>query len=215
MKATLLTAVFFASALNAAFSQNLTVGSGAQPLRVNKTSNFGGSPYFNSAFNPSKIKTSSNKEFAIKALRYNVELQQLEYKENELVYAIQDSVISFSTVDSAGIAHQFVKNKLGKKDAFFQVVVPGKAELLKLYTAKVSSSEDWYTKKVTKTLVHTVKYYALKDGAVKELSKSGKDVLALFADRQEQMKDYLAKTDPNLKSQDGLSALFKYYNNLN
>jgi len=215
MKKILFTTAAIALSFNVAFSQNLTTGSPGQPLRVNQKDASLGSPYFNTAFSPSSIQTTAKKDFKLKALRYNVYLQQLEYMDNNLVYRVQDSIATFSILDSTGKSQTFTKSKVNNKDVYLQEVVTGKAELLKFYTAKPSTTEDWYTKKKTKTLVHTVKYYVRKDGVTKEINKPEKDVLTLFSDKQQEVKSYLAKSDSDLKSQEGLVSLFKYYNSLN
>ena len=215
MKKILITTAVMALTANLSFSQNLTTSSPGQPLRVNNKDISVGTPYFNPDFVPSTVQTTAKKDFKLKALRYNVYLQQLEYLDNDRVYTVQDSIAAFTIADSTGKDQTFIKSNVNNKNIFLQEVVTGKAELLKLYTAKPSTSEDWYTKKKTKTIVHTVKYYSRKDGVTKEITKSQKDLLTLFSDKQEAVKSYLAKSNTDLKSETDLTALFSYYNSLN
>jgi len=215
MKKILFTTAVIALSANLSFSQNLTTGSPGQPLRVNNKEISEGSPYFTSTFSPSTIHTTGKKELKLKALRYNVYSQQLEYLDNNLVYAVQDSIAAFSIPDSAGKSQTFIKSKVNNKDLYLQEVVTGKADLLKLYTAKPSTSEDWYTKKKTKTIVHSIKYYSRKDGVTKEITKSEKEILSIFSDKQQAVKAYLTNSKTDFKSETDLTALFSYYNSLN
>lgn len=198
------------------FAQNVTVGPGAKPLRVSVTkNNIAGSPYFNQAYADCKIKTVKEKEFNVKALRYNMETQQLEYFDNNNVYAIQDSVQSFTLPDSLGNVHRFTKMKIENTDGFYEVAVEGNIMLLKQYVIKKDVAEDWYTKKKITTLVRYINYFAGKNGAIQKLTPSTKNIAIALANKKDEVLTFIKNEQLTPKQDQDLIKVFEYYNSLN
>lgn len=194
------------------FSQTLSVGGAGKTLQQTRSAAYTGTPYFNDTFTKGKLHTNSGKDLDVPALRYNLADQQVEYMDKDLVYAVQDSLKSFTLADSSGKSHEFVKIKADKKEDFFETLVTGKISLLKHYSAKSVSTEDWYTKKQTKAMVQEITYYSSKDGKIEKLNTSGKSLQVLFNDQQTQVKAFLKDQEPDLKKDEGLIALFQFYN---
>lgn len=192
------------------YAQTLNVGGNGKALQVTKSTAYSGSPYFNETPVKSKLITNSGKSLEVNQLRYDLSNQQVEYIDKDVVYAIQDSLTSFSLPDTAGKIHEFKKAD-GK---FLELLVDGKIKLLKYYAAKTASTEDWYTKKLTKTMVHEESYYSSKDGKIEKLNPSAKNLGNLFSDQQASIKAFIKDQDLDLKKDQGLIALFQYYNTL-
>jgi hypothetical protein len=211
MKRFFLSVLLF-SCCNFLFAQNVTIGVSGTPLRALKTQNEKGSPYFNDQFAKSDVVTKGGKAISLAEVRYNVLKQQIEYLNNDVVYDVQDSILSFKITDTIGKVHLLEKKQLNNKPYFFEVLAPGKIALLKHYTAKTSSSEDWYTKKKVVTIVHDTIYFVMKNDVIEKFSPSKKNILALFADRQEQIKAFMNNNATDLKSDESLKPLFAYYN---
>ena len=201
-------------ASNTLFSQNLTIGGAGKTLQQTKNTTYSGTPYFNDNFSKGLLHTNSGKDLEVPALRYNMSNQQVEYMEKDLVYSVQDSLKGFNTADSSGRAHEFLKIMGPKKADFYEVLVNGKVILLKYYSAKVQSAEDWYTKKQTKTMVKEVTYFSSKDGKVEKLGSNSKSLLAVFSDKQDLVKSFIKDKEPDLKKDEGMIAVFQYYNSL-
>lgn len=197
------------------FAQNVTVGSGAKPLLKSVIKNpVEGSPYFNTKYANGSIRTVSEKVFDIKNVRYNLETQQLEYTENENVYAIQDSVQSFKLLDSIGNSHHFIKLKSGQAEGFYEAVAEGNVTLLKKYSVKKEIVEDWFTKKKTDKLAQHVAYFTSKAGTIQKFVPSTKNITTVLADKKEQITAYIKNEQLDLKQEDDLIKIFKYYNTL-
>ena len=200
--------------LKSAYSQNVTVGPGEKPLRISMNKeNVDGSPYFNEAYSESNIKTESKKELSLKLVRYNLYTQQLEYTDTDhAVYAIQDSVTSFSLVDSVKTKHSFVKGSdaLG----FVEVIFEGKLSLLKKYIVKKQVVEDFYTKKKTAKFIRQNLYYTSKGGAIQQFQRTNKGLIKALADKKAQIAAYLKMEQPDLDMDSGLIGVFKFYNSL-
>ncbi|GGE60327.1 hypothetical protein EV200_103607 [Pedobacter psychrotolerans] len=205
----------FALAAYYSFAQNVTVGPSAKPLlkSVVKTS-VQGSPYFNERYTSGKIKTASQKEFTINNLKYNLETQQLEYAENDQIYAIQDSVQSFTLVDSLGKENVFFKLNSENATGFYKIIADGKIALLKKYTVRKEENQDWYTKKTgTKNVQHQV-YFTNQDGIIKNFIPSIKSINAVLADNKNQVMKFIKNEQLNPKQEDDLIRIFNFYNTL-
>jgi len=208
--------LFLLSLATFSFAQNVTVGPSAKPLLKSIVKNtVEGSPYFNSKYANGRIKTVSQKEFEIKNVRYNLETQQLEYTENDKIYAIQDSVQSFTLLDSVGNSHNFAKLKSGQPDGFYEVAADGKVLLLKQYAIKKEAAEDWYTKKKINKLVQYPVYFTSKNGTLQKLAPSTKNIAMVLADKKEQVITYIKNEQLDPKLDDDLIKVFKFYNTLN
>lgn len=212
MKTKILLTLGMALSTTLVFSQGLVVGETGRQLKQTSNKEVTGSPYFMDSFVKSKVITLSNKKLDINALRYNVLTQDVEYKDQVATYAVQDSLQSFTTPDSSGKTLEFVRKKVNGEDGFYQLVVPGKVELLKRYTAKPETTTDWYTKKETKTLKHYITYFSSKDGKIEKVLASSKGLVALFGDKAELVKTYIKEQSPDLKTESGLADVFKIYN---
>lgn len=195
-----------------AMAQNLTVGSAGKPLRAIAASTSQGSPYYRTEFAPSKVVVGNGKKLTLDALRYDLLNQHVEYLSKDVVYEVQDSLSSFEVVDTLGKLHVLEKLAADKEHRFFEILAPGKVSLLKRYTAKSETTEDWYTKKKSKSLVRTSAYYILKDDAIEKFNPSKKNILAVFNASSDQAKNYFDDKAADLKTDAGLSQIFNDLN---
>ncbi|QPH37798.1 hypothetical protein [Pedobacter endophyticus] len=208
------TCLFFISCLKLATAQSVTVGPGGKPLRVSAMKEATeGSPYFNDAYSESNIKTVGNKELLLKLVKYNLYEQQLEYTDEQgNVFAIQDSTSSFAISDANKILHSFTKHpSLG----FVEVLLDGKTGLLKKYGVKKQTNEDFYTKKKTSKWIAQNHYYLLKVNETEEFQPSSKGIAKAVGDKKDKILTYIKNEGPDLGTDAGLIAVFKYYNGLN
>lgn len=98
---------------------------------------------------------------------------------------------------------------------FFEWVVPGKLDLM-LHTVaqvkkanysaalNVGSRDDEIVKKAT--------WYVVMGGKASKFSPGKRALLALMADKQEQIEQFLKDKNPDLKTREGLMAVFAQYN---
>jgi hypothetical protein len=207
--------LLFIAAATSSSAQNVTVGPGEKPLLKSliKTP-VEGSAYFNDRYGQGKIKTVGQKEFEVKNLRYNLETQQLEYTENDQVYAIQDSVQSFILSDPSGKTHTFEKAKNITPRPFFELLVNGRKKLYKLNEAKKQTTEDFYTKRKTSKMVRQDSYFAGEGDKFQKINPSVKGLSSALANHREQIKTFITQENLDLKSDADLVAVFKFYNSL-
>lgn len=212
MKKSVFPILFLLFCCSAVFGQNLTVGVSGTPLRTLDRHNDEGSPYFNDQFVKSDLVSLNGKTIPQITIRYNVLNQQVEYLNENSVYEIQDSLLSFKVTDTTGRVHLLERKNMNTKPYFFESLAAGKIALLKRYSARTNTSEDWYTKKKTKTIVHEVSYFVMKGDVIDKFSPSKKSLLTLFADQAEQIKTFMNNNAIDFKSDESLRALFEYYN---
>lgn len=209
--------LFFCIITYATFSyaQNITVGSGEKPLLKSlvKTTTQG-NVFFYNGFANGKIITAEQKEFSVINLRYNLETQELEYLENDLVYAVLDAVQSFSLLDSVGNTHLFVKLPPDQPTGFYEILVDGRISLLKLHTIKKEVTEDWYTKKKTNKILKLNIYFIKKDNAFEKLTPSTKNVVTALIDKKDELTAFIKDEQLDVKQGDDLVKIFKYFNAL-
>ncbi|QNN41618.1 hypothetical protein [Pedobacter roseus] len=197
------------------FAQNVTVGPSAKPLLKSMAKTpVEGSVYFNNKYANGKIKTLSEKEFNVKDLRYNLETQQLEYTENDNIYAIQDSVQSFTLIDSLGKSHQFTKMGKAQSNNFYEIVADGKVALLKQYTVKKEVTEDWYTKKKVNKMVQQNIYFTNQGGLIQKFTPSEKNTATVLGDKKNEITAFIKNEQLNLREDDDLAKVFIFYNTL-
>lgn len=212
MKTKIYLALILTLSVSTVFSQGLSVGETGKQLKQTSAKESVGSPYFSDAFSKSSVETMSKKKITLNALRYNLFTQNLEYEDKNELYAVQDSLESFTMPDSSGKVIEFVKKTVNNKSGFYQVLVTGKAELLKRYNAKTETTTDWYTKKETRVMKQYVTYFISKDGKVEQVPGSAKGLLTLFSDKPNEVKAYIKEQSPDLKTEAGLTEVFKIYN---
>lgn len=193
-------------------AQNLTVGSAGKALQIMKSTNYTGSAYLNERFSQSDVITVKGRKINLPALRYNVQKQEVELLDRNEVFTIEDSLKQFSNLDTLGKTHTFVRIPGNKETVFAETLVEGKISLLKQYSAKLVSTEDWYTKKQSKVMTPFSIYYAGTSRNMEKLNLSSKSLLVLFSDKQDQIKTFLKEQEPDLKIDTGLISVFTYYN---
>lgn len=205
--------LIFIFCVKSAYCQNVTVGPSAKPLRVSPSKEkTEGSPYFNDAYSESNIKTQGKKEFSLQQVRYNLYNQQLEYTDRQNdVYAIQDSVTAFSLLDTGKRSHSFKKEKsLG----FVEAVFEGRVGLLKKYDTKKEVVEDFYTKKKTNKWIPQNIYYTVKGNEIQQFQPTSKGIAKALSDKKDKVLEYIKTEQPDLGTDAGLIAVFKFYNGL-
>jgi len=209
MKLTFLLLIFVS---NFIYAQNLTIGTAGMPLRELKARSEQQLSYFNDEFMPSAVVTLDGKHLTLEAIRYDLLKQHVEYLDKNVVYEVQDSISSFTIKDSIGKSHLLEKLQMNGRPYFFEVIASGRTSLLKRHTAKISETEDWYTKKKLQSVIKRSEYYTLKGGKFERFSPSKKNILALLNEDPERLKTFLNNKPLDFKSDYSLKAIFDFYN---
>jgi hypothetical protein len=111
-----------------------------------------------------------------------------------------------------------LRGEADELDGFFEVLATGKATLLRYPSVKVKKADynpALNTGLRDDKLVWKERWYAAQPNRrAVEFSPSKRDLLKLFADKQEAIETYLKTQQPDLKTRAGLAAVFAHYNTL-
>jgi hypothetical protein len=176
------------------------------------TKTYKGTPYFKNGWYKGKINTESGKNMEF-LMAFNIEKNELYVVKDPNKDAI---VIKPESFTIAG--HHFSQfNK-----AYFEVIYISKNTILKEHSCNLSVNGS-----VEKTgyevsggvgeyegqFVKSSKYFILKQDEVVQLPKS-KNLLHLFGDKKDVVENYIKINKVNLKSDNGIVSVFKYYDSL-
>lgn len=95
---------------------------------------------------------------------------------------------------------------------FYQVLTDGKAKLL-LDTKFVTETKQVYGNGAVTSVEKILNYYGVIDGKILNLYNADQ-VLALMADKKDEINAYLKKEKVKFKKQSDMQSLFNYYNQL-
>lgn len=177
-----------------------------------------GTPYLNESFVPG-IVYSNKASFKEIPMRYNIHMDHIEFKENDITYILDPE----PRVKKISInEHVFVVAKMdviGKmKDGFFLLLDSGKVQLL---ARKVVSFKEAQAPKALESSATPAKYVTLPDrffyrfgnGELVKIN-SVKKMIAAFPDRQEELSQFAKKEKISAGKQAELVRLIQYYNSL-
>lgn len=171
-----------------------------------------GTPFFRNGWYKGKLSVETGKDMEF--------LMAFNEQKNEL-YVVEDSNKDAITLkpESFTIAgHHFSQfNK-----AYFEVIYIGKNTILKEHSCTLSANGS-----VEKTgyevsggvgeyegeFVKSYKYFTLKQDEVVQLPK-GKQMLNFFGNRKTDIEKFVKDNNINLKSENGIVSVFKYYDSL-
>ncbi|WP_461098100.1 hypothetical protein [Spirosoma luteolum] len=155
-------------------------------------------------------------------MRYNGRTHTLELRPSptDLRAARAESIRQFRVSEAGGRVRQYrnVREYRGDADRlsdFFEEVVPGRLTLLchpTIYLKRATYNVALNTGSKDDVLLPKIDWYVGQNGQATRLTTSRKALLALMADRQALVDEWLRTHNPDLKTRDGLSALFVVYN---
>ena len=176
------------------------------------TKTYKGTPFFKNGWYKGKISTENGKDMEF--------LMAFNEQKNEL-YVVEDPNKDAITIKPEAFTiagHHFSQfNK-----AYFEVIYIGKNTVLKEHSCTLNSNSA-----VEKTgyevsggvgeyegeFVKSSKYFTLKQEEVVQLPK-GKNLLKLFDNKKIEVDKFVKENNINLKSENGIVSIFKYYDSL-
>ena len=193
---------------------------------ADRFSTVAGTPYLIDAWQQGEVVTGVGKKIEGLSLKFdafsNIVVMQ---KEEEEVALMEGAISEFSLFDLKGNAKTFRKFPIGNmgKQVFAQILFYGKLTLLKHHKVNRVRTEnnsggygDAGNMKETEKFSHTDVYYVRQKGAdqFETFKPNRKSVLAIFPDHQEEVATFIKKEKLKLKSDEEISQLLQYYENL-
>lgn len=172
------------------------------------TKTYKGTPFFKNGWYKGKISTESGKDMQF-LMAFNVQKNELYIVED-----INKDAIAIKPEAFTIMGHHFSKFE----NAYYEVVHISKNTLLKEYSCVLHSSNTEKTGyeasgEYEGEFVKSSKFFILKDESVIQLPR-GKNILNLFGDKKPLVEQYVKANNINLKIENGLVSVFKYYDSL-
>lgn len=172
------------------------------------TKTYKGTPFFKNGWYKGKISTESGKDMEF--------LMAFNMQKNEL-YIVEDinkDAIIIKPEAFTIMGHHFSKFE----NAYYEIIHISKNSLLKEYSCVLHSNNTEKTGYESSgeyegEFVKSSKFFILKDESVVQLPR-GKNLLNLFGEKRPLVEEYIKTKNINLKSENGLVSIFKYYDSL-
>ncbi|WP_394994450.1 hypothetical protein [Emticicia sp.] len=176
------------------------------------TKTYKGTPFFRNGWYKGKISTENGKDMEF-LMAFNVQKSELYVVEDPSKDALTIKPQAFTI--SGHHFSQFEK-------AYFEVIYISKSVILKEHSCVLNANSS-----VEKTgyeisggvgeyegeFIKSSKYFMLKQDEVVQLPK-GKQLLNLFGNKKDVVGEYIKENKINLKSENGIVSVFKYYDSL-
>lgn len=167
-----------------------------------------GTPFFKNGWYKGKMSTESGKDMEF--------LMAFNMQKNEL-YIVEDinkDAITIKPEAFTIMGHHFSKFE----NAYYEIIHISKNSLLKEYSCVLHSNNTEKTGYESSgeyegEFVKSSKFFILKDESVVQLPR-GKNLLNLFGDKKPLVEQYVKTNNINLKTENGLVSVFKYYDSL-
>jgi hypothetical protein len=182
-----------------------------------------GSPYFLADYKYATITLTDGRKYS------NVK-SKINLVEQELVFIAANGVegyigkgmvstIAFSDTNKQGVKNYQFQTGFPKVDNqtnihFYQVLVSGKATLLKSIVKSIGEHGNELSGEKSKDFMERENTYVLIGSDMKRLKKDKDFFITLMADQSGPIAQYLTTNKVNFKSEDQLIKLIEYYNSL-
>lgn len=224
----ILSSLLFALILGSSIStkaqiQNLSDISGTV-MKTNTYSEIKGSPFLTENWAQGNVKFVNGRVLTNIALKYDQVKDELLFqgKDNEEYY-FSDLISEFdiSYAKSQGEVKQrfingFTPSKNLTEKSFYEVLVDGKARLLKRSNKTITETKEYNAATTVKEINENVTYYIGKAGEATPIKKNDIKTVANLIDAQKSAAviDYANKNNFNPKTEIGLRQIVNYYNTL-
>lgn len=179
---------------------------------------FEGSPFLNEQFVPGQIISTGKKLTAV-PLRYNIFNDQMEFRQNDLTYALypEGRIVKVILGDETYVVEKYeIKGKMDY--GYLSRLDSGKLTVLVKKVVRFTESQEAKAlessnKPAKFTRVPDVYYYKIGDG---ELTKAGslKSLISSLPDNQNQVESYAKREKISTRNAEDLKKLAAYYNGL-
>lgn len=222
-KTTLLSAAFMLMAVLATFNahaQDSLQASDGKPVNESAVADVSGSPNLNVDWAAGSITRKSGKQYTNLKVRYDAYADQVVFEDSksggEFIPNFSD--VSGFTMKSDDGDMTFATGFPAVDDqtpaSFYQVIAPGKTQLLKHYSKKVKESQSFGDNSITKNFDDSEAYYIFKNGTMTKVKADEKDITAALSDKAPQLTAYAKSNHLGFKKDADLNKIFAYYNTL-
>lgn len=225
MKKKLLAFFLFAFNLTVAYGQaqqNLLLQDAGNHVMVQKYVDIKGSPFYNADWQTGTLTLMTNKVYKDMSMKYDEVADKVYIKAaNDGLILLNDKVKEFALDFSGPNGNEVKVFRLGysnipdaSPDSYFEVLIDGKAQLLKKITKIIQENREYNSASSTKTFIDVVKYYIFIQGNGILIKRDKKSILKALSDKQPALETYIKENNLNLKAELDIKKLLVYYNSL-
>ena len=184
-----------------------------------KLSNVMGSPYENDSFLIGKAANKKIDNSKPYYLRYNIYNDVIEIQDSENIIGLIKSLNIYAIISNREYHYEIYSNDNAKTDEGYFILL-SKGINSNLYLRKIKKfkdkvkAKDSYHKDTPAAFVDSESFYIKKDRVLFPVSKKKKDFLLQFPEKENELKKYMKAEKINLKSQNDVVKLFKYYDSI-
>lgn len=190
----------------------------------NRFDDVNGTPYFDARYKYADITLKQGRTFTQVKAKINLVTQETIFESSNGIAGFMEAgvvkKISYAdTTTDQGIVFYIFQSGFPAIDKqsdkyFYQVLVEGKCSYVRSMVKKVSERKNELSGEIVKEFETTDNYYLFHKGEMKRLKKDKDFILSELADKQEPLNVFITSNKLNLKNQDHLIKLLKYYNSL-
>lgn len=197
---------------------DLTLIESKKDFNHDRYSDIKGLPYLLKDWAIGSVKSSNNVEKKGLMLNFDEIRNQLLIKgSNDELMNVFPPAIEFSISDN-NVSRIF---KLGYAptsatdlNSFFEVLVDGKIQFLKRNKKGISENKE-YSGNVVKSITDDIRYFmVIHNNEPIQVKLDQKSILPLLTDKESEVADYLKSSKLNLKKQEDIIKLIRFYNTL-
>lgn len=215
-----LLAIFAIKKLSAQTFQNQINGTTAQ---TKDFSDIKGSPFSSDSWVKGIVTLSNKKVYSNLDVKYSEYEDKLflKGKNNELMDfndKVEDFTLKFTKSDNQELVHyrNGYSNIAGTStEAFFQILVDGKVQLLKKTSKKVQVQNEYGSITSNKSFTATTKFYIVTAEKATLIKKDKKSILSALVDKQSELETYAKTNNLDFKNDEDLVKLINFYNTIN
>lgn len=222
-KTTILSVAFITLAVLSAFNahaQDALQASDGKPVDESTIADVSGSPDLNVDWADGSISRKSGKQYTNLKLRYDAYSDLVEFQDlqsGKMFTPTFADLNGFTLKSSNGdmvFANGFPAVDNQTPASFYQVIAPGKTQLLKHYTKTVKETQGFGDGTTSKNFEDNETYYIYKNGAMTKVKNDEKDITAALSDKSQQLTAYAKSNHLGFKKEEDLNKIFTYYNTL-
>ncbi|MEW7277320.1 hypothetical protein ABW636_01840 [Aquimarina sp. 2201CG1-2-11] len=180
-------------------------------------SNYKGSIYMNYNYEQSTVIHEKSRTYDAE-LKYNIHTDAIEFNSKGQVYEIKKNVTTHVRIDDSYLYYCNFEDRYGtsRNGYYILVELTDRYRIYKRLTTKIIKPQERTATSVEVPGIVKIntKYYIEEDQVIMELPKNKKSMLALFSDKEDELKKYLKKEKIRLGKEEDLIRLVARYNAL-
>lgn len=184
----------------------------------NEPDGFVGDIYFGGDWLSGSITTRDGLKLENTMIRYNLFTNQIVAQLNRVSFVLKpNSVVAFTLIHESN-ALLFKSDSIDGFPNYLQLLYDGQTKLFSKHSVKKiekdAGTQAYGSGVAYDKYVKSQEYYAKVDNELISLKPTRKSIYEVFSSRQNELKAMMKETKPQLKTDQGLIAVFEYYDQL-